>query len=77
MVSDSTKLMTGNYPRNNSDNFTIGKHARQVTIPYSEGWCYFRGKIDEVRVMSIDPGPDWIRLCYMNQKAEDMLVEFR
>lgn len=69
--------MTGNYPRNSGDNFAIGRHARQVTIPYVEGWCYFNGKIDEVRVMNIAPSPDWIRLCYMNQKAEDALVEFR
>jgi hypothetical protein len=77
LVNNSIPLMTGNYPRNNGDNFTIGRHVRQVTIPYVEGWCYFNGKIDEVRVMNIAPSPDWIRLCYMNQKAEDALVEFR
>jgi hypothetical protein len=77
LANNSTPLMTGNYPRNSGDNFTIGRHAREVTIPYGEGWCYFNGRIDEVRVMNIAPGPDWIRLCYMNQKVEDALVEFR
>lgn len=77
MVNDSTPLMAGDYPRISTDDFTIGKHARQVTIPGNEGWCYFRGKIDEVRVMSTAVKADWIRLCYMNQKAEDKLVEFR
>ncbi|MBN2037013.1 MAG: DUF2341 domain-containing protein [Chitinispirillaceae bacterium] len=77
MVNDSTPLMTGNYARNTGDDFTIGRHGRQVTIPYFEGWCYFNGKIDEVRVMNRAPGADWIRLCYMNQKMEDALVEFR
>ena len=77
MVNDSTPLMAGNYPRNSGDNFTIGRHAREVTIPYGEGWCYFRGKIDEVRVMNAAVNADWIKLCYMNQKAEDALVEFR
>ncbi|MBN1757932.1 MAG: DUF2341 domain-containing protein [Chitinispirillaceae bacterium] len=76
-VNDSTHLMTGDYGRENGDDFTIGRHARAVTIPYDEGWCYFRGMIDEVRVMSVAPEPDWIRLCYMNQKTEDKLVEFR
>lgn len=76
-AKDSPSLMTGNYSRNTGDNFTIGRHERQVTIPYVEGWCYFNGKIDEVRVMSFAPGADWIRLCYMNQKAADALVEFR
>jgi hypothetical protein len=76
-ANNSIPLMTGNYPRNSGDNFAIGRHARQVTIPYVEGWCYFNGKIDEVRVMNIAPRPEWIRLCYMNQKAVDALVEFR
>ncbi|HON11403.1 MAG TPA: DUF2341 domain-containing protein [Chitinispirillaceae bacterium] len=77
LVNDTMSLMAGSYPRVSSDDFTIGKHAREVTIPGNEGWCHFRGKIDEVRVMSTALSPDWIRLCYMNQKEEDMLVEFR
>lgn len=77
MADGSPPLMTGNYSRNTGDDFIIGRHARQVAIPYAEGWCYFNGKIDEVRVMSFAPGADWIKLCYMNQKAVDALVEFR
>ena len=77
LVNDTMSLMAGSYPRVSSDDFTIGKHARQVTIPGNEGWCHFWGKIDEVRVMSNALSPDWIRLCYMNQKEEDRLVEFR
>jgi hypothetical protein len=77
LANNSIPLQTGNYPRNSNDHFTIGRHARQVTIPYVEGWCYFNGKIDEVRVMNFAPSADWIRLCYMNQKAADALVEFR
>ena len=77
LVNDLFPVMAGKYPRNSGDNFTIGRHAREVTIPYTEGWCYFNGKIDEVRVMNFAPSPDWIRLCYMNQKVEDALIEFR
>jgi hypothetical protein len=77
MVNDLTPLMAGNYPRNTGDDFTIGKHAREVTIPYVEGWCYFRGTIDEIRVMNVALSADWNKLCYMNQKAGDALVEFR
>jgi hypothetical protein len=76
-VSESSPIMTGAYPRTTGDDFTIGRHARKVTIPYDEGWCYFNGKIDEVRVMNSVPDHDWIRLCYMNQKTVDALVEFR
>jgi hypothetical protein len=77
LVNDLTPLMAGNYPRNTGDDFTIGRHAREVLIPYAEGWCYFRGKIDEIRVMNVALNADWNKLCYMNQKAEDALVEFR
>jgi hypothetical protein len=48
-----------------------------VTIPYNEGWCYFKGMVDEVRVMNVAVSADWVKLSYMNQKAEDRLVEFR
>jgi hypothetical protein len=35
---------------------------------------FFKGMIDEVRVCSIVPSADWIKLCYMNQKAVDALL---
>ena len=38
---------------------------------------FFNGTIDEVRVTSVAPSADWIKLSYMNQKAEDVLVKFR
>jgi hypothetical protein len=37
----------------------------------------FNGIIDEVRIASIAPGADWIKLCYMNQKPNDALVVFK
>jgi hypothetical protein len=77
VVNSSTPLMTGNYARNTGDNFMIGRYARIVTIPSYEGWCYFLGKVDEVRVSSGAPSPDWIKLCYMNQRADDKLVIFK
>ncbi|HEX2956250.1 MAG TPA: DUF2341 domain-containing protein [Chitinispirillaceae bacterium] len=77
MVDDSVHLMAGDYSRNTGDDFMIGRNARLGTIPYNEGWCYFKGMIDEVRVMNVAVSADWIKLSYMNQKAEDRLVEFR
>jgi hypothetical protein len=56
--------------RNTACNFMIGKK-----VDYAS-W-YFRGSIDEVRVGSVAPGADWIRLCYMNQRTDDKLVVFR
>jgi hypothetical protein len=37
----------------------------------------FRGSIDEARVCRVARSADWLRLCYMNQKADDALVVFR
>jgi hypothetical protein len=75
-VIDSAKLMPGDYDRNSGDNFSIGRYGRSVTIPYFQGWSYFKGRVDEVRVSRGPMTADWIRLCYMNQKAEDGLVVF-
>ncbi len=55
--------------RNTTCNFMVGKK-----VDYNS-W-FFKGSIDEVRVMSISPGADWIKLCYMNQKNVDMLVVY-
>lgn len=34
----------------------------------------FDGYYDEVRVDSVARSPDWVRLCYMNQRADDSLI---
>jgi hypothetical protein len=59
--------------RSSGDNFKIGTH-RGPTDPYP--W-FFKGKIDEVRVQSSAPNADWIKLNYLNQKAQDALVVFK
>jgi hypothetical protein len=59
--------------RSSSDNFKIGTHTG-ATDPFT--W-FFKGKIDEVRVLNIAPKADWVKLCYMNQKANDALVIFK
>jgi hypothetical protein len=77
LVVTAPSLMAGAYTRVTSDNFTLGRYPRSVTIPYYQGWSYFNGKIDEVRVSNGAPSADWIKLCYMNQKSGDALVKFR
>ena len=39
--------------------------------------CFFKGKIDEVRIQSTACSADWIKLCAMNQKADDALITIR
>jgi hypothetical protein len=68
VASDTTYAERQGY-RNTSCNFMIGKK-----VDYN-AW-FFKGSIDEVRVSSRALSPDWIKLSYMNQKSEDMLVVF-
>ncbi len=54
--------------------------ATDVVIGNSSGnpfGCFFKGKIDEVRIQSTACSADWIKLCAMNQKADDALITIR
>lgn len=67
--SDTTYAERHGY-RNTKCNFMIGKK-----VDYT-AW-FFDGMIDEVRVSSKALSSDWIKLCYMNQRSDDMLVVFQ
>ncbi len=63
--------------RDTSENFTIGRFFNEATYPLSgAGYCYFEGAIDEVRICSTARSAHWIKLCYMNQRSDDRLVQF-
>ena len=51
--------------------FTLGSGSY---LPFN--WCY-PGALDEFEVSKIERSPDWIKLGYMNQKANDALVVFK
>ncbi|MBN1758740.1 MAG: DUF2341 domain-containing protein [Chitinispirillaceae bacterium] len=53
--------------RDQTRNFAIGR------LPDGPSY-YFSGIIDEVRVSGNEPTSDYIKLCYMNQRADDKLV---
>jgi hypothetical protein len=38
---------------------------------------FFNGKIDEVRIANVALNAHWIKLCYMNQRADDKLLVFK
>jgi hypothetical protein len=61
-------------PRTTADDFTIGRYLRSFG---REGFAFFKGTIDETRIESIARSSDWVKLCYMNQKAVDALVQFK
>jgi hypothetical protein len=77
--ADSTVL---GYPnsaasRDTLDDLSIGKFLKQVKLPISEGYCFFKGSIDEVRICSAARSLDWIKLCFMNQRADDRLTQVK
>jgi hypothetical protein len=37
---------------------------------------FLNGSLDELSISSVSRGSDWIKLCYMNQRADDKLVWF-
>jgi hypothetical protein len=44
--------------------------------PYGSGCQYFNGILDEVRIFSTTASPDWIKLCYENQKSAQTLYSY-
>jgi hypothetical protein len=68
---DSTITMTADASdRYVSDNVCIGKRTADTTR-------WWNGMIDEVRICSWSNSANWIKLCYMNQKTDDMLVTYK
>ena len=49
----------------------IGKRADSDTYG-----CWY-GMLDEVRLTNVALSADWIKLCYMNQRKDDKLIEFK
>ncbi len=76
LVANTTTNYKQTASRDTSDDFTIGRFFKEAAIP-AIGFCYFKGKIDEVSVSSRARNNEWIRLCYMNQRSDDRLVQFK
>jgi hypothetical protein len=77
-LADST-IQAGNAPplpaRNTGCNVSVGRYAEFVTRD-DQGYAWFKGKIDEVRMCNTVPSADCIKLCYMNQRQDNRLVVF-
>ena len=75
---DSLFLITNAAPRNTEGDLNFGRahELENASEPYSNP-CYFRGKIDEVRISSVSRNADWIKLCFMNQRVDDRLIQFK
>jgi hypothetical protein len=78
VLADSTiDIWPNSVSRNTSNDLYIGRFATPVLLPIAEGHCYFKGAVDEVRILSKAQSSDWIKLCYMNQRPDDKLVSRR
>jgi hypothetical protein len=76
LVDSTTDKWQNAVSRDTNNNLTLGRFAESVVLPIVEGYCYFKGGIDEVRICNIAQAPEWVKLCYMNQGADDKLVRF-
>jgi hypothetical protein len=72
-VTSAIKILASSNSRDTADNITIGRAASADFSPL----YFFKGKIDETRIENRARSADWIKLCYMNQSAEDRLIVFK
>ena len=67
-----TTRLTGIVARNTASDLQLSH-----SIDGDEGGRYFKGALDEVCVSSVARSPDWIKLCYMNQRMDNKLVKMK
>jgi hypothetical protein len=77
LVDTTVELWPNSATRTTSNDLYIGRFAKKVSTILEEGFFHFKGGIDEVRVMNKAENPDWVKLCYMNQRTDDHLVVFQ
>jgi hypothetical protein len=54
--------------------FSIGRCAAPFN---NDNYLPFKGGVDEVRISGVARSADWIKLCYMNQKIQDKLIQYK
>jgi hypothetical protein len=69
---DRTGHIGGNITRISAVTNTLSLHIGTE----SDNNCSFPGSIGEVTVAFTARSADWVKLCYMNQKAQDALVKW-
>ncbi|MBN1601547.1 MAG: DUF2341 domain-containing protein [Chitinispirillaceae bacterium] len=79
LVSSTANIYQANgSSRSTANDLTIGKFVDAISLPNdTKGYCFFKGSIDEVRIMSKSATSGWVRLCYMNQQVDDRLIVFK
>ncbi len=75
LADSGVTVMNGVLPREVGNDVTVGRYIQSITASANEGFCYFRGAIDELCISSIARSKAWIKLCYMNQKQNNVLIK--
>jgi hypothetical protein len=52
-------------------------NSKPVTLGQSTGHSFVNGIMDEIRIEGTARSADWIHLCYMNQRIDDKLIQFK
>ena len=75
-LGDSVYTIPSGNRRYTDGDLTIGNRSPSPYDLPDLAYC-FKGNIDEVRIESIAITADRVKLCYMNQREDDKLVEFK
>jgi hypothetical protein len=70
---DSSITIMGDSDGTRTDTFNID--IGRKLLPDGSGSLHFSGIIDEVRICTTARSADWIKLCYYNQRKDDLLVK--
>jgi hypothetical protein len=63
--------------RSDQSDLMIGRFAQAMASPTNDqGFCYFKGSIDEVQISNVARSSEWIRFSYRNQGTNDKLIRF-
>jgi hypothetical protein len=52
-------------------------NSKPVLFGTVTGYSFAKGILDEIRIEGVARSADWIRLCYMNQRKDVKLVQFK
>jgi len=52
-------------------------NSQSLVFGMGQGDSFLNGILDEVRIEGVARSPDWIRLCYMNQREDDRVVVWK
>ena len=76
---DRVRLYVNGTPATETNSIGANPRCRGYDLIFGEAWntSYVNGIMDEIRIERTTRSGDWIKLSYMNQRSNDMLVVFK